>query len=114
MLRCAWMVRLIVCFAGACAGLAQRPEIPRVWQDAALEQLEVPVSQPAYSSKPVSEAYYYRIPVLPIYKSYPVYAPGRAPAGYLEGLKRLKPELAFNPARLGTKRRLDSSRRDRL
>ncbi len=74
----------------------------RVWQDAALDQLEVPVSQPAYSSKPVSEAYYYRVPVLPIYKSYPVYAPGRAPAGYLEGLKRLKPELAFNPARLRT------------
>jgi hypothetical protein len=84
----------MVCIAAASAGITAqpkiappfRPEIPRVWQDAALEQLEVPVSQPAYSSKPVSEAYYYRIPVLPIYKSYPVYAPGRAPAGYLETL----------------------------
>jgi hypothetical protein len=94
---------MILCLGGACAGLAQRPEIPRVWQDTALEQLEVPVSQAAYSPKPVSEDYYYRVPVLPIYKSYPVYAPGRAPAGYLETLKGLKPELAFNPARLRTK-----------
>jgi len=60
-----------------------RPEIPHVWQDAALEQLEVPVSRAANSSKIVAEDYYYRIPVLPIYESYPVYAPGRAPAGYI-------------------------------
>src|SRR4051812_38669334 len=71
--------------------------IPRVWQDAALEQLEVPVSQPEYSPRPVSEDYYYRIPVLPIYKSYPVYAPGRVPPGYMEKLKQIRPEIAFNP-----------------
>ena len=71
------MIRAMICLAGACAGLAAqqrtappfRPEIPRVWQKAALEQLEVPVSHPEYSPKPVSEDYYYRIPVAPIYKS---------------------------------------------
>ena len=94
---------MLLCLAGPCSGLAQRPEIPRVWQDAAIEHLEVPVSQPAYSPEPVFEDYYYRIPVLPIYKSYPVYAPGRAPAGYIKTLKGLKPELAFNAARLRTK-----------
>jgi hypothetical protein len=80
-----------------------RPAIPRVWQEAALSQLEVPVSHPEYSPKAVTEEYYYRIPVLPIYKSYPVYAPGRVPPGYMEHLKRRTPELAFNPAKLKTK-----------
>jgi len=80
-----------------------RPQIPRAWVEAELEQMDVPVSQPAYSQKAVSPDYYYRIPVTPIYKSYPVYAPGRAPAGYMEKLKRLPPELAFDPARLKTK-----------
>jgi hypothetical protein len=80
-----------------------RPQIPKAWIEAELEQMDVPVSQPAYSQKAVSPDYYYRIPVTPIYKSYPVYAPGRVPAGYMEKLKRLPPELAFDPARLRTK-----------
>ncbi len=79
------------------------PQIPKAWVEAGLEQMDVPVSRPAYSQKAVSPDYYYRIPVAPIYKSYPVYAPGRAPAGYLDQLKHLSPELAFNPARLKTK-----------
>src|SRR5205823_3366210 len=93
-----------------CLGLAAQdlqapfhPEIPRVWQTAELERFEVPLSHPEYSPKAVPEEYYYRIPVHQIYKSYPVYAPGRAPNGYMEKLKKLKPELAFNPARLRTK-----------
>ena len=57
----------------------------------ALERLELPVSKPEYSPKAVSEDYYYRIPAATIYKSYPVYAPGRVPLGYIEKLKRLPP-----------------------
>ncbi len=80
-----------------------RPEIPRVWQSQELERLELPLSQPAYSPRAVPEEYYYRIPVLPIYKSYPVYAPGRAPSGYMERLKQLKPEVVFDARKLITK-----------
>ena len=96
----------LTCVAIACSVVrAQppttfRPEIPRVWQQSALETLEVPVSQPAYSPKAVSEDYYYKIPAAVIYKSYPIYAPGRGPAGYLEKLKGLAPEIAFDTARL--------------
>ena len=90
-----------VLFAGDKAGF--RPQIPRIWVEAELEEMDVPVSQPAYSQKAVAPEYYYQIPVAPIYKSYPVYAPGRAPAGYMEKLKRLPPELAFDAARLKTK-----------
>ncbi len=109
------MARLLICTAvvsWSCAGLSAldtsaprfRSEIPKVWQSAELEHLEVPLSHPEYSPKAAPDEYYYRIPVLPIYKSYPVYAPGRVPPGYMEKLKQLKPELAFNPASLRTKR----------
>ena len=105
------MIRAIICLAVNSAWLAAQPntaapfapEIPRAWQQTALEQLDVPVSHPEYSPRHVTEDYYYRIPAASIYKSYPVYAPGRAPAGYMEKLKRLSPELAFNPANLKTR-----------
>ncbi|MEO7274379.1 MAG: hypothetical protein ABIX28_17930 [Vicinamibacterales bacterium] len=45
---------------------------------------------------------YYRIPVAPIYKSYPVYAPGREPSGYFAALQRRAPEIAFDAAVLAT------------
>src|SRR5262249_26931677 len=36
------------------------------------------------------------VPVKPIYKSYPVYAPGREPAGYLEWLEQLEPVILWD------------------
>ena len=51
----------------------------------------------------MTEKEYYALPVRPIYRSYPVYAEGREPAGYLEGLKQKEPEILFDPARLRTK-----------
>ena len=82
---------------------AEGPKVPKTWVASELEGLDVPSPAPAYTHKAVAPEYYYRIPVTPIYKSYPVYAPGRAPAGYLEKLRSLRPELQFDPARLKTK-----------
>ena len=42
------------------------------------------------------------MPVRPIYKSYPIYAPGKEPRGYFERLKQLEPEIVFDPATLKT------------
>jgi hypothetical protein len=99
-------ISLVIClgtFLLAADHAPFRPQIPKTWVQAELEAMDVPVSQPAYSQRAVSPDYYYRIPVTPIYRSYPVYAPGRAPAGYIEKLKRLPPELAFDPVRLKTR-----------
>ncbi len=64
--------------------------VPKIWDRHEFDQIDVPVASPAYSQKVVSPDYYYRIPVSTDFKwSYPVYAPGRAPAGYMEKLKRL-------------------------
>ena len=70
--------------------------IPRTWDDAAVATHEVPLADSAASPRHVSSDYYYRIPVRPIPKGYPVYAPGREPAGYLDWLKRQDPVIAWD------------------
>jgi hypothetical protein len=78
------------------------PTIPRVWEDDGISSLHVPLANAIASPKHVSSEYYYRIPVRPIYKSYPVYAPGKEPAAYLDWLKQQEPELAFDSSKFKT------------
>jgi mono/diheme cytochrome c family protein len=42
------------------------------------------------------------MPERTIYRSYPVYALGKEPPGYMEWLRRQEPEVAFDPAKLKT------------
>jgi hypothetical protein len=46
---------------------------------------------------------YYVLQERVIFRSYPVYAPGREPAGYREWLKQREPEIIFNASTLRTK-----------
>ncbi len=80
-----------------------KPRIPRVWDDHALATLEVPLADPQASPKFVSSEWYYKIPVRPIYKSYPVYRPDKEPPGYMEWLKQQEPQVAFDSSKLRTK-----------
>ncbi len=79
------------------------PQIPKTWDEQALASLEVPFVEPEFSPQHISASYYYGIPVRPIYKSYPIYAPEKEPSGYVEWLKQQKPEIAFDAALLKTK-----------
>jgi Di-haem oxidoreductase, putative peroxidase len=72
--------------------------IPKTWDDAEIGRHEVPLASPIASPKHVSSDYYYRIPVRPIYKSYPVYAPGREPQGYMDWLKQQEPVVVWDDA----------------
>lgn len=72
-----------------------RPVIPRTWDDAAMATLEVPLADPIGSPKHAPASYYYKMPVRPIYKSYPVYAPGHEPPGYMDWLKRQNPQIIW-------------------
>ncbi len=72
------------------------PVIPKTWDEAALARLEVPLPNPEFSPKAVPADYYYRIPVRPIYRGYPVYAPGKEPRGYFEALQQREPELIWS------------------
>ena len=79
---------------------AQQPRIisaiPRTWDDGEVARHQVPLADAAASPKHVSADDYYRMPVRPIHKSYPVYAPGREPAGYIEWLKEQEPVILWD------------------
>ena len=79
------------------------PDIPKIWVDSDMSTLEIPLSNRTSSPKQIPAEYYYRIPVRPIYKSYPVYGPGKEPAGYLESLRQLEPVITFDPTKLKTR-----------
>ncbi len=76
--------------------LRTKPDVPKTWDDAAIATLQVPLANPIGSPKDVSSNYYYKIPVRPIYKSYPIYAPGHEPAGYMEWLKQQDPVVVWD------------------
>jgi hypothetical protein len=70
--------------------------VPKTWDSEALRALELPLVSPAHSPKHVTPEYYYKIPIRPIYKSYPIYAPGHEPPGYIEWLKRQEPVILWD------------------
>ena len=70
--------------------------IPKTWDDAAMATLEIPLADPIGSPRQVPGSYYYKIPVRPIYKSYPVYAPGHEPPGYMNWLKQQQPVIVWD------------------
>jgi hypothetical protein len=70
--------------------------VPKTWNDAAMSTLEVPLMNPIGSPKQITAEYYYKIPVRPIYKQYPVYAPGHEPAGYMDWLRKQEPVILWS------------------
>jgi hypothetical protein len=84
------------------AGRVGRPEIPRTWEDEFIATLEVPSPEPGYTPVHIKSAYYYRIPVRPVYRTYPWYRPGKEPPGYMEWLRSREPEVVFDASILNT------------
>jgi hypothetical protein len=75
---------------------ALAPAIPKTWDDQAMAALEVPLADPIGSPQHISAGYYYKIPVRPIYKGYPVFAPGHEPVGYMERLQKEEPDVIWD------------------
>jgi hypothetical protein len=84
------------------AGDGTLRQIPKAWEDDAVAALEVPLANPVYSPVHVRSADYYRMPVRPVYKSYPIYEPGKEPPNYLEWLRQQEPEIVFDASTLKT------------
>ena len=97
-----WALILVACACGA--GLRAQsastagfhPEVPKAWDDAAIATLEVRLANPIVSAKHVSADYYYKIPVRPVYKMYPIYAPDREPKGYMDWLLHEEPVIIWD------------------
>ena len=76
-----------------------RPEIPVVWDEAALAEWATPLAGLNARPTHMSPAEYYATPVDNL-KTYPVYAPGREPAGYWEMLQKVGPKPLLEPETL--------------
>jgi mono/diheme cytochrome c family protein len=98
---------LVRCGIFAVCGLAFgqefRPQIPRAWDDSEVARFELPLAVRDRSPRYMSAKEYYSLKVRPIYRSYPVYAPGREPAGYRDSLLQKEPEIIFDSSKLHTK-----------
>ena len=77
------------------------PQVPKAWNDAEVSTYELPLSY-GKPAQYMSAVEYYSIPTRTIYRTYPIYRPDREPAGYLKSLKKRKPEIAFDAAKLKT------------
>jgi hypothetical protein len=94
---------LVICSLAAAADNEKiwKPEIPRVWDEVALADWMTPVAGLNVRPSHISPTGYYAIPEYNL-RSYPVYMPGREPAGYWEMLQRVGPQPLFEPEKLKT------------
>ncbi|MFI5128341.1 MAG: hypothetical protein ACHQFX_00055 [Chitinophagales bacterium] len=77
-------------------------EIPRSWDEKKLSSGQIPLVDTSIKGTPVPEEYYYRIPERVIYKTYPMYIPGREPKDYYKWLRQQEPQVVFDPALMRT------------
>ena len=75
------------------------PDIPRVWDEAALEGWATPLAGLGEPPTHMSAAEYYATPEENL-RTYPVYMPDREPAGYWEQLQTGGPQPLIEPAAL--------------
>ena len=83
------------------AALAAPVDVPRTWDEQALHDWATPVAGLNLRPGHFSEAEYYRAPVDNL-RTYPVYFPGREPAGYWDMLQTVGPKPLIEPATLQT------------
>jgi hypothetical protein len=79
------------------------PVTPKSWDDRETNSFELPLAQPDRSPRYPSQKEYYSYEIRPIYRTYPIYAPGREPQGYWESLQQKDPEVLFDPRALKTR-----------
>src|SRR5690242_2929518 len=87
--------------SAADSGKAWKPEIPKVWDDAALAEWATPVAGLNVRPTHISSKEYYTLSIDNV-RTYPVYFPGREPDGYWEMLQHLGPKPLIEPGKLKT------------
>ena len=96
------MATVLIVFSSIDSDQAQKadadykPVVPKTWDEQALADLEVPLADASRSPKHISAEEYYRIPVRPIYKTYPKYHPDKEPRGYREWIRRQEPVVLWD------------------
>lgn len=78
------------------------PQIPKVWDDEMVETMELPLVSPAPRPGHVSSAWYYSIPEVKIFKTYPLEMSGKTPDEYRAWLEQQEPQVIFDRSTLKT------------
>jgi hypothetical protein len=102
-------VGLSACLLAAAASLAPaqqtpgawKPDIPKVWDDAALRDWATPLAGLNARPTHVSSKEYYGFEIENL-RTYPVYFPGREPEGYWKMLQQVGPQPLIVPEKLHT------------
>jgi hypothetical protein len=94
---------VLACAAGATRATPERwqPEIPKVWDDAALANWATPIASLNARPTHMTAAEYYSLPIENV-RTYPVYYPGREPNDYWEKLQHARREPLIEPQKLKT------------
>jgi hypothetical protein len=98
----ALVVRLSSLASGADETTVWKPDVPKVWDETALREWVTPLAGLNARPSHISQLEYYRLPVEDL-RTYPVYYPGREPAGYWDMLQRVGPRPLIEPQKLKTK-----------
>jgi len=101
--RVAWATGLVlVALAiGFYATRSSRPDIPRVWDEAALEGWATPLAALGQPATHVTPEEYYALPEEDL-RTYPLYMPDREPAGYWDFIESVGPQSLMVPEELVT------------
>lgn len=103
-----WAVVLVsaVCAMALASSIESRQptvaqDVPRVWDDAEMASVELPLAAriPVHH---LSSDYYYRIPTRPNLKTFPIYGPDKEPPDYWQWLLQQEPQPAFDPDAMRT------------
>ena len=76
--------------------------VPKIWDSAALATWATPLAGLGLPPSFASESEYYAAPIDNL-RTYPMYHPGREPAGYRDWLKKQGPQRLIEPEKLKTK-----------
>jgi hypothetical protein len=101
MLLQALSIAAILLFLVVTQQFGQAPQVPKVWDQAALADWATPIAGLGVRPSFFSETDYYSVSG-DNFRTYPVYHPDHEPAGYWERLQRLKPERLVNATGLHT------------
>jgi hypothetical protein len=94
---------LLVCAASACFAQVSVPQVsvPKVWADAEASTFRLPLAGLDAPPRLISEREYYALPEVNL-KTYPVYAPGKEPAGYMAWINSQEPQPLVDVSKLRT------------
>ena len=76
--------------------------IPKTWDEVAIKKNHLPPPDPSVVVQYASEEYYNALPNHVITKTFPVYVREFEKPGYIDSLRQLKTEIAFDPTKLKT------------